>query len=345
MKKLVLLLILLSLLITSACSSKEDEVIEEEPQVEAEAIEEEVEDAPDYTNISIFNGQGIDDDQNSYQALGIMIENHEGARPHSGLGLADIVYEMAVETYTITRFMAIFASQHPDKIGPVRSARIPFVHMIQEWGLPYAYYGAAARDHGDARSLISSLNIPIRFDGHQGDNDEFYFRDNSRRSPHNAFFNGEAALSKIPDLEYEEHFKYGKETNINQGESSKVSLSYSSSNHTSYEYDPDNNNYLRFINNEAMMDIYTDEQIRVKNIILQEAPHRMLGRDNYVLVDFIGQGKAGYFIDGIYEEGTWSKDSYESKTEYFNSQGNPIILLPGNTWIQVIHNRVEIEIE
>lgn len=337
---------ILSLLLISACSPKEETIIEEEP--EETIIEEEVEETPEepvYTNFSIFNGQGISEDQKSYQALGIMIENHTAARPHSGLGLADIVYETAVETYTITRFMAIFASQHPDKIGPVRSARIPFVRMIQEWGLPYAYYGAAARGRGDAKSLIQSLNIPMRFDGHQGINDQFYSRDYSRKAPHNAFFNAEAALTKIPDLEYEERFNFAEETNIKEDNISTLNLGYSSSNQVKYEYDQEKRNYKRFINDQPMMDTYMDNQITVSNIIVQHAPHTMVESDHYVLVDFVGEGKAQYFIDGKYEEGTWRKADHQSPTQFFNRLGSQITLLPGNTWIQVVHKNVDISME
>lgn len=346
MKKAIILLLLFSLIFTTACTPKEEEITE--PPVEEEETPEEEDEAPEepaFTNFSIFNGKGISDDQENYQAIGIMVENSPASRPHSGLGQADIVYEVAVETYTITRFMAIFASQHPSKIGPVRSARIPFVQMIQEWGTPFAYYGSAARGRGDAKSLIHSLNIPIRFDGHQGVNDEFYFRDNSRRSPHNAYFNGQVALNKIPELEYEKRFNFADESNVDQEDISSLTLGYSSTNQVKYQYDSENRNYLRYINNAPMMDEYTNEQISVNNIIVQHAPHIMVEADHYVLVDFIGEGKSEYFIDGKYEEGTWRKASYNDKTEYFGKYGSPIDLLAGNTWIQVVHRNVDIEME
>lgn len=337
MKKLIVLIMSLSLLFASACFFQQEDNADE-PE-EPDPIPQ---DPADYTNHSVFNGKGISDDQNTYQAFGIMIENSEGARPQSALGLADIVYENAVETYTITRFMAIFASEHPTKVGPVRSARIPFVRMIQEWGLPYAHFGSAATGLGDAKSLIESIDIPMRFDGHQGINDEFYSRDNTRKSPHNAYYNAEEALAKIPDLEYEKHFNFDETTNVDQQDISTISLGYSSGNQVRYEYDSENKNYLRFINNEPMMDEYMDDQIRVTNIIALHAPHTTAETAHYVLVDFLGEGKAEYFINGKYEEGTWKKSSYEDKTEYFDSEGNPIALLPGNTWIQVVHDNVEI---
>lgn len=329
MKKLFVLIISLSFLFLSACSFQEEESLDE------------VEEA-DYINHSVFNGMDIGENQNIHQAFGIMIENSRVSRPQSAIGLADIVYETAVETYTITRFMAIFASQHPTKIGPVRSARIPFVRMIQEWGLPYAHYGSAAMGQGDAKSIIESIDIPIRFDGHQGINDEFYLRDKSRRPPHNAYFDGEAAVAKIPEIKYKKHFEFDETTNVNQEDISRVNLRYSSENQVGYVYDPENKNYLRYINNQPMMDEYINDQIRVTNIITLHAPHTSAESVQYVLVDFLGEGKAEYFVNGKYEEGTWRKFSYDERTKYYDSDGNPIQLLPGNTWIQVVHDNVEI---
>ena len=55
-------------------------------------------------------------------ALSVKIENAPEARPQTGLQNADVVYEQIVED-GITRFMAVFNSNIPDVIGPVRSVR------------------------------------------------------------------------------------------------------------------------------------------------------------------------------------------------------------------------------
>ncbi len=348
MKKLFLLIISLTLVFVTACTSQQNSIADEpkEPDHVSE-VPDNTPQIPDNNpikpiNRSVFNGKEINEDQNTYQAFGIIIENTSAARPQSALGMADIVYENAVETYAITRFLAIFASEHPTKVGPVRSSRIPFVRMVQEWNLPYAHYGSAATGQGDAKSLVESLDIPIRFDGHRGINDEFYSRDKSRKAPHNAYFNAKDALVKIPELEYKKHFNFDEVSNIDEQDVSTISFRYSSSNQVRYEYDTENKNYLRFINNEPMIDEYMDAQIRVTNIIALHAPHTTAERAQYVLVDFLGEGKAEYFVNGKYEEGTWKKTSYEEQTEYYDSEGNPIVLLPGNTWIQVVHKNVEI---
>ncbi len=71
--------------------------------------------------------------------LMVMIENHDDARPQSGLQTADIVYE-AVAEGGITRFMGVFycgqvAGSQANKydVGPVRSARTYFLDLASEY--------------------------------------------------------------------------------------------------------------------------------------------------------------------------------------------------------------------
>lgn len=68
----------------------------------------------------------------------VMIENHENARPQSGLQNADLVYE-AVAEGGITRFMGVFycnavrGSSFKYDVGPVRSARTYFLDLASEY--------------------------------------------------------------------------------------------------------------------------------------------------------------------------------------------------------------------
>ena len=61
-------------------------------------------------------------DIQSRPALAVKIENDPSVRPQTGLDQADMVWEELVEG-GITRFVAVFNSVVPDKVGPVRSVR------------------------------------------------------------------------------------------------------------------------------------------------------------------------------------------------------------------------------
>ena len=66
------------------------------------------------------------------RVVSVKIENSPEARPQTNLQLADVVYESVTEG-GITRFNAIFHSQSPDLIGPVRSARLSDTYIVPQY--------------------------------------------------------------------------------------------------------------------------------------------------------------------------------------------------------------------
>ena len=75
-------------------------------------------------------------------AMSVKVENTPDARPQAGLDQADVLYEEVVEG-NITRFVAIFNSQIPDVIGPVRSVRAEDPDIVWPIGGIFAYSGGA----------------------------------------------------------------------------------------------------------------------------------------------------------------------------------------------------------
>jgi len=82
-----------------------------------------------------LTGEYFTEDQAAYwkdqRPFGVMINNHVDARPQSGLVYADLVYEIVAEG-GITRFLAFFLSNTPEKIGPVRSTREYYLVLVKE---------------------------------------------------------------------------------------------------------------------------------------------------------------------------------------------------------------------
>src|SRR5699024_7767282 len=76
------------------------------------------------------------------KAKAVMVSNSNGARPQTGLSQADIVFEMLAEG-NVTRFMAIYQSEEPEIVGPVRSAREYFFTLADNYDALYIYSGAA----------------------------------------------------------------------------------------------------------------------------------------------------------------------------------------------------------
>lgn len=80
----------------------------------------------------------------STRPVAVMVENSSTARPQYGLDKADLFLEAETEG-GITRIMAVFAgpSRIPAMLGPLRSARSPFVTVAQSLDAVYCHAGGS----------------------------------------------------------------------------------------------------------------------------------------------------------------------------------------------------------
>jgi hypothetical protein len=333
------LLCFISLMILTACSpatSGEPDVIVEEP-IEEEVLEEVI--VWPYTEALT----GLGTNEASSKAIAVMIGNTIEARPQSGLSQADIVYEIMVE-YQVTRLMAIFSSQLPEKVGPMRSVRMPFVQKVEELKVGIAHYGGASVGLGDALGYLDKVKPPIRYDGVTGINTAYFSRDSARKAPHNAYMNVKEAIQKAPEMTLDV-LRFEDQSRESDTEGTKLSLVYSKSYQPSYQYRDDVQKYQRYFNAQAQFDLNNDQAILVTNVIIQHVKHRIVEQVGYVLVDFIGSGKAEYYIQGHRYEGTWERAGLKDRTLYKDASGQEMLFQPGNTWIQVVLSSTKINYE
>jgi hypothetical protein len=74
--------------------------------------------------------------------MAVKLDDTSSARPQIGLEDADVVYIEQVEG-GLTRLAAIFSSEIPTNIGPIRSARISDIDILSQYGkVIFAYSGA-----------------------------------------------------------------------------------------------------------------------------------------------------------------------------------------------------------
>lgn len=332
-------LFIMSLILTSlvACAPKVEPIEEvvEEPEIEV------------FRNL--FDGSIVENEIKEYKAFAIMIENTAAARPHYGLSKADVVYEVIKERFEETRFMAYFEGEFPEKVGNLRSIRVPFVRIYNEWHVALVHYGGAGENTSDdaanALGMLPDMYIPYRFDGVSGLHDEYFFRSSDRPSPHNAYIKLEEASSELPVMWPKKHFSYDEEEfSTSDDPATEIIIDYptKSQDKVTYTFDEKLGKYERFINDKHHMDAQYDESIKVTNIIVQYAKHELAGDEGYVLVEFKYTGKADFFINGKHISGKWIKDFEDDVTHWITNDGEELVILPGNTWIQVVPDDLEI---
>lgn len=339
-------MIIMVLLLLMGCNASAEEVVEEEviDEPEVEVIRNQFDGSP------LKEGEA-----QKYKAVAVLINNSAVARPHYGLSKADVVYEVIKEEYMETRFMAIFEGEFPEKVGPLRSIRVPFVRIFNEWQTALVHYGGAGSiaqngrknpDSVNALDLLKKIYVPYRFDAVTGINDRYFFRTSDKPSPHNAFIALKDASKDFPDVWAKDRFNFDEEDfSTSDDAATKLEIDYptTSQNKVSYEFDASKGHYKRFINDKAHVDALDDTQIHATNIIVQYAEHKNVS--GYVLVELKYTGDADYFINGKHISGYWIKDFEDDFTHWFTDDKEEVVFLPGKTYIQLIPIDFEISWE
>lgn len=298
--------------------------------------------------------------------LTVMVENHEESRPQSGLSKADVVYE-AVAEGGITRFLAVFycgAVAEEVTIGPVRSARTYFMDFASEYGdYPLYTHVGGANIPGPANALGQigdygwlakgndlnqfSLGFPV------------FWRDYERighpvATEHTMYSTTEKlwevaqkrGLTNVDDEGNKwdatfSQWQFKEEAKLDErGEVARVEFSFWENNPeyaVRWEYQKDNNNYLRFNNGQSLKDLNNDSQLQAKTVIIQLMKEKgPIDEVKHILYTTLGSGQALIFQDGQVIEGTWIKAKRQSRTKFTDSSGKEISLNRGPIWIEIV---------
>lgn len=355
----LLILMLAGLLVFTACSSEEaqqpqqteeeksqqEKLSQEDLEEEIQSIEEEYEaESPEedeiselsYSAISPFTGLPIS--KNHYKrAVAASIENSPAARPQSGLQEAEIVYEFMLEG-GITRFLAIFWPEVPEKIGPIRSARPALVKTAQSYDAVFLHAGASP----DGFALLA-VNDILHLD--QLYKSQYYWRSSKRSAPHN-LYSGEEPLKNyldgLAEKEYPEQFNFLTASVVsNFKEAENISIDYWGSYEVFYQYNSLDNNYLRFLNSRDNAHLVeSGDQLKAKNIIIQYVKTSTKDNQGRQDIDIKSGGDMKLFRDGLVIEGSWENNN--NQIVYLNAAGEEIEINRGQTWVQVVPNGTEV---
>lgn len=294
--------------------------------------QEEVKTAPGIT------GELVPEDKANQRPIAIVIENHSDSRPQSGLSNADLVYETLAEG-GITRFLAIFQINSPAEVGPVRSARPYFNFLANMWAVPYVHAGGS-------KQALSELNSEVYkdlFDINEYSYGDYFYRDTERYAPHNLYTDIKDDLRKL--LQKKNQSSWNKrslfQTQLTPTEAiipeiTKITIPFSTDSYeASYTYDQTSNSYKRSIKNVAAIDKNNNQQISPKNVLVMLTdiatnPNDDLGTQNIKLT---GSGPCFLFSKGKFEQCKW--EYREDRHVYTNSDGLPLTLEAGQTWIEI----------
>ncbi|WP_251554494.1 DUF3048 domain-containing protein [Neobacillus muris] len=325
-----------ALLLFTGCSKKE--TVKPAPKEKAEEIvkeQEQVEEKQESPYVYPLTGIQSETSTDG-RAIAVMVNNHPQARPQSGLSKADIVYELIAEG-DITRFLAVFQSEKPENIGPVRSARPYYIELAKGLNAFYVAHGYSE----DARQMLES-NYVDNINGMVYDGTLFK-RSSERKAPHNSYITYENVLKGAEMKKYSMDqtppsftFLTDEEKQAlsgDQGTSVRIAYSNGGTSNCSYEFDPAAGKYKRFNGAEQTVELDTNEPVLVDNVLIIEASHKVVDSAGHLSIDLESGGK-GYLLQmGKINEVNWMNK---------NGQIVPVIdgkeagLVPGKTWVNVV---------
>ena len=271
-------------------------------------------------------------------AISVKIENTEQARPQTNLEFADVVFEENVE-YGISRLIAVYQSDYPKEVGPIRSMRPMDKNIIGQFGGPLVFSGAQRRFINAAAA--SGTNLIAQDVGSYG-----FFRTSDKAPPHNlhgylADFKKQSKGAVAPATQWA--FAYPEtmaSASLNGKEMSKVDIKFSPYSHPHWDWDAKTSLYKRY-EGSAAHKTAAGTQLTATNIVLIYVTVRETGATSVGMSvpETLVNGKKGkgfVFTGGKYIPITWSKASQFKPFIVLDSNKDAVALAPGQTWWELV---------
>ena len=267
--------------------------------------------------------------------LVVKIDDSTQAHPQIGLEDADIVYIEQVEG-GLTRLAAVFSSVIPQRIGPVRSARISDIEILSQFGhIAFAYSGAQRK----LLPVIASANLQDL--GAQRQSPTIYTTDPARRQPYAMVLRADLLMDLIKEKNYQ--IENAKNIGFEFGElpdggapTTKAVMHWPAATYSA-TWSSDESRWLLSHNNSVNVADSgvvlgpTTLIIQMVSITASEYKDKVGGVTPYSQT--VGTGKAYVLRDGQRFVTTWNRPDAESGTTFTFADGAVMNFDPGQIWI------------
>jgi len=295
-----------------------------------------------------LTGQVVEDPELlQRRPLLVRIGNDPEVRPQSGLSWADLVYEEAMDGWTITRLTGIIYSKDPELLRPIRSARLFTIELGHMFDGALVHSGA----NDSVRWLLSQSGLV--------DLDEYFHpRPYHWVEPQGAWAGYpwmgrvETTAQELRDYLVEKDLEKpvplrgfsfsGEGDPVPAGEpATYLHIPYPRRAVVEFRFDPQEQVYLRYVRGEPHLDALTGEQLTASNVIVHYAVYQetdVLDVNGVPTLNIIstGEGRAQIFRDGVMLEAKWVRPGLNDFCQYLHLDGSPVLLRPGQSWIEVV---------
>ena len=255
------------------------------------------------------------------------ISNSSKARPQAGINEADMVIEVIVE-WGVGRWIAVYQTQVPDIVGPLRSVREVDPKLIEPFDARVLHSGGQAH----VREAISEVGVDEGNGRIPG-----YFRETGRLPVYDLMYDFDRLPADgwvgfvEPVLTFDSWIPAGGVA------ATTIDVAMSAANILAWEYD--GTTYQRHQSGVQSGDTKGDP-ITADTIVVAFVKQIDTGRFDSAggaVPDFVvtGIGEAVVFRNGRAFAGTWHRQSTGEFFRFFQPDGREITVDHGRTWIHV----------
>ena len=270
------------------------------------------------------------------RVLAVKIDNTGPAHPQEGLRSADIVYVEQVEGGE-TRIMAIFCSKLPQRVGPVRSARISDLHLLDQFRRPaLAFSGVQSK----MKQLVRDSDlIDVSEDNGAGG---YYRYGSGRYAPYNLFGDPRSLLRQAGKAGRARDigFRFGPAPE--GGRPVRQFTARWPAETLTFKWSARQKRWLSYHNGTPNA-AAEGGQLGGKTVVVQYVRttrsrfHDFLG--SYTpLLHTTGKGKAVVLRDGKAYDCTWSRPSRRKGTVFTTEAGERMTFAPGQVWVVLVNS-------
>ncbi|MBQ7861532.1 MAG: DUF3048 domain-containing protein [Clostridia bacterium] len=287
---------------------------------------------------------GIEADTDIYtRPVAVTVNNLEASLPQYGISEADIIMEFPVEG-GITRLMALYGDyRRVPSVCSVRSCRYYFPIFAKGFDAVYFCFGS---NETLATPTLERLGADY-IDGNKESDSLVFERDSERlesySSEHTVYLKGrnmEQIFEKYGfSAERDESlgeaaFDFADEVISLETPCTELTAEFSSSYFSDFYFDAEIEEYLKSHNGQPHSDLKSTEQLSFTNVILLETEIFLYNGTS--LVEFDWHGGYGYYATmGTVRKIMWQKESEAAPLRFFDTEGNPLELNRGKSYIGV----------
>lgn len=303
------------------------------------------------------------------------------ARPVAGFSQAEMVFELPnpAEGIFVTRLMGVYLCEVPNEIGSLRSGRHDYMHLAKGLDAVFLSWGGSSFAIDKLNEGVID-NIDCNNEGGKRGNAYCFRKSGFTRTEDSGYIKGEKLIEAARDFGFRTEGKFAgylhrAESPLEQrGKGGHLEVGFPASLKVDYDYDREQNAYLRTWGGEIDVDRNNGKRIAPKNVVVmiaeneqiltdfpyaergvqnpwagehagpkQSGPGNISGRYNNIQLgdpwfDTKEEGEAFYYIEGKQMKGKWkkSKASMDSKLFFYDDTGKEVAFIPGLIWVEVL---------